>query len=102
LRVSGLRTEARFDLRSVDLEVTLDRAAPLAISSEAGGSIEITPPPGGYQLDAVAKNGEITVPEGTIEVTTSGDEHRATGLIHGGGPTITVRSTHGDVTLKER
>ena len=102
LKVTGLRTEARFDVRSVDVEVTLDRAAPLAIYSEGGGSVEVTPPPGGYQLDAVTKNGEISVPEGTIEVTTSGDEHRATGPIHGGGPTITVRSAHGDVTLRER
>lgn len=102
LKVGGLRTEARFDLRSVDVEVTLDRGAPLAIYSEGGGSIEITPPPGGYHLDAVTKNGEINVPEGTIEVTTSGDERRANGPIHGGGPTITVRSAHGDVTVKER
>jgi hypothetical protein len=102
LKVSGLRTEGRFDLRSVDVEVSIDRAATLGIYSEGGESIEVTPPPGGYLLDAVTKNGEITVPEGTIEVTASGDEHRATGPIKGGGPTITIRSAHGDITVKDR
>jgi putative adhesin len=102
LKASGLRTEARFDVRSVDVEVSIDRAAPLAIYSEGGESIEVTPPSGGYQLDAVTKNGEISVPEGTIEVTTSGKERRASGPIHGGGPTITLRSAHGDITVKER
>ena len=102
LRVSGLRTEGRFDLRSVDVEVAFDRAAALSIDSQGGESIEVTAPPGGYQLDALTKNGEITVPEGTVEVTTSGDEHRAAGAIRGGGPTITLRSDHGDITVRER
>jgi len=102
LRVSGLRTEGRFDLRSVDVEVQLDRAAPLAIYSQGGESIAVTAPPGGYQLDAITKNGEITVPEGTVDVTSSGDERRAAGPIRGGGPTITLRSDHGDITVKER
>ena len=87
---------------SVDVEVAFDRAAALSIYSQGGESIEVTAPPGGYQLDAVTKNGEITVPEGTVEVTTSGDEHRAAGPIRGGGPTITLRSDHGDITVKER
>jgi hypothetical protein len=102
LKVNGLRTEGRFDVRGTDIEVTVDHAAPLAVYSEGGESIEVTPPPGGYTLDAVAKNGEITVPPGTIDVTSSGDEHRATGPIKGGGPTITIRSAHGDIAVKER
>jgi hypothetical protein len=102
LKVTGLRTEGRFDLRSVDVEVTLDRAAALSIDSQGGESIEVTAPPGGYQLDAVTKNGELTVPEGTVEVTTNGDEHRAAGPIRGGGPTITLRSDHGDIAVRER
>ena len=102
LKVSGLRTEGRFDLRSVDVEVALDRAAPLAIYSQGGESIEVIAPPDGYQLDAVTKNGEVAVPEGSVEVTSSGDEQRATGSVHGGGPTITIRSEHGDNTVKER
>lgn len=102
LRVSGLRAEGRFDLRSVEVEVEFDRAVPFAIFSQGGESITITAPPGGYQLDAITKNGEITVPEGTVEVTSSGDERRATGAIRGGGPTITLRSDHGDITVRER
>jgi len=61
-----------------------------------------TPPPGGATPPPVTKNGEITVPPGTIDVTSSGDEHRATGPIKGGGPTITIRSAHGDIAVKER
>ena len=102
LKVSGLRTEGRFDLRGVDVEVSMERAAPLAIYSEGGESIEVTAPPGGYQLDAVTKGAALTVPEGTLEVTTSGEERRAIGPVHGGGPTITIRSGHGDISVKER
>ena len=102
LEVKGLRTEGRFDVRGTDVEVAIDRAAPLAIYSEGGDPIEVTPPPGGYQLDAVASDGTITIPSGLLEIAASGQERRATGPINGGGPTITIRSRRGNITVKER
>jgi hypothetical protein len=102
LEVKGLRSEGRFDVRGADVDVTIDRAAPLAIYSEGGDPIEITPPPGGYQLDAVANDGTIELPEGTLDVTTTGTERRATGPINGGGPTITIRSRRGNITVRPR
>lgn len=102
LDVKGLRTEARFDVRGSEVDVTIERAAPLAIYSEGGGSIEITPPSGGYQLDAVATDGAIELPSDMLEVTSSGSEHRATGPINGGGPTITIRSRRGNITVRSR
>ncbi len=102
LAVKGLRTEGRFDVRGADVDVTIERAAPLAIYSEGGDPIEITPPSGGYQLDAVANDGTITLPDETLEVTSTGSEHRATGPINGGGPTITIRSRRGDIAVRSR
>ena len=100
--VKGLRSESRIDARGTDVEVILDRAAALAIYSEGGSAVDVTAPPGGYQLDAVATDGDITVPPGTIEVTTAEGEHRATGAVKGGGPLITIRTTHASITLRER
>ena len=102
LEVKGLRTEGRFDVRGAEIDATIDRAAPLAIYSEGGASIELTPPAGGYQLDAVATDGPIELPPDTLEITSSGSEHRATGPIQGGGPTITIRSRRGSITVRER
>lgn len=100
--LKGLRTEGRIDVRSAEVDAVIERAATLAIYAEGGESIDITPPPGGYQLDAVASQGSITLPSGLLEVTTNGEERRATGPINGGGPTITVRSAHGNVTVRSR
>jgi hypothetical protein len=102
ISLKGLRTEARIDSRSADVDAIVDRPVPLAIYSEAGGRVEITPPPGGYQLDAVASDGSIDVPGGTVQVTGDLQEHRATGAVNGGGPTITIRTTHGNITVRER
>jgi hypothetical protein len=98
----GLATEARLDARNADVDVIVDRAVPLAIYSDGGSPVEITPPPGGYRLDAVASDGSIEVPEGTVEVTTNGTEHRASGSVNGGGPMITIRASHGSITLRAR
>ena len=98
----GLATEARLDARNTDVDVIVDRAVPLAIYSEGGSPVEITPPPGGYRLDAVASDGSIEVPEGTVDVTTNGTERRASGAVNGGGATITIRTSHGNITLRPR
>ena len=100
--VKGLRTEGRIDVRGADVDVVLERAAPLAIYVEGDDPLEITPPPGGYQLDAVASDGLITLPPDTLEVATKGEERRATGPVNGGGPTITIRSAHGNITVRPR
>jgi hypothetical protein len=100
--VKGLRTEGRIDVRGADVDVVVERAAPLAIYAEGGDPIEITPPAGGYQLDAVASDGMLTLPPGTLEVAPSGQERRATGPVNGGGPTITIRSAHGNITVRAR
>lgn len=102
LEVKGLRTEGRFDVRGTEVQASIDRAAPLAIYSEGGDSIEVTPPAGGFQLDAVASDGTISLPPDTLEVTSTDREHRATGPINGGGPTITIRSKRGDISVKTR
>lgn len=100
--LKGVRTNARVDARNSDVDAVLERAVPLAVYSEGGSGVEITPPPGGYQLDAVASEGDITVPDGTVQVSANGQEHRATGPVKGGGPTITIRTSHGSIRLRER
>lgn len=100
--VKNLQTEARIEVRSSEVDIVADRAAPLAIDSEGGGSIEITPAAGGYQLDAVATSGDITLPQDTLQTTSNGEEHRATGAVLGGGPTITIRSARADITVRHR
>jgi hypothetical protein len=100
--VRGLSTEARIDVRNAEVEVEADRAAPLAIYSEGGGSVDVTPATGGYELDAVSTNGELTLPSDTLQTATNGEEHRAAGAVHGGGAMITIRSARADITVRQR
>jgi hypothetical protein len=102
IAIEGLRTEGRIDVRGADVDVTVDRAAPLAIYSDGGDTVEITPPAGGYQLDAVASHSTVTVANETVPVVTNGQEQRATGPVNGGGPTITIRSGRGSITVRAR
>lgn len=102
ISVRGVRAEGRLDVRGADVEAVIERAAPFAIYAEGGERVEITPPPGGYQLDAVASNGSLTLPAGTLDVVANGEEHRASGPVNGGGPTITLRSAHGSISIRER
>ena len=100
--IKGIRTEARIDVRRADVDVVVDRAAPLAIYSEGGDSVDITPPAGGYQLDAVASSATVTIADKAVPVVSSGQEQRATGAVNGGGPTITIRTGRGSITVRAR
>lgn len=102
----GLRAEARIDGRGTDIAVTVDRAAPVAIFT-TGGRTEIVPPPGGYTLDVQAADGRLLVADelaASIDVRAADDnkQQRASGAVHGGGPTLTVRATRGEVRLSAR
>jgi hypothetical protein len=100
--VKGLRTEGRIDVRGSKVDVILDRAVPLAIYSDGRETVSLTPPAGGYTLDAVASYSEITVAEGAVPVVTNGQEQRATGAVKGGGPTIAIRTARGPITVRAR
>ena len=101
IKLAGVRTETRVDARNS--EVRLAMAAPAAVSvyNEGGEPVDVTPPRGGYQLDALSTDGgRIVLPDSLLTVTTSGDEQRAAGAVGGGGPTITLRATRGEIVLR--
>ena len=65
LKVRGLKSETRIDSRNAEVEVTMAAPAPVAIYSD-GERVSLTPPPGGYTLDARVTDGRVT-PDDFIE-----------------------------------
>ena len=63
--MAGLRTDTRIDGRDTRIDVTIDQPAPVAIYNEAEEPMDVTLPAGGFQLDALATDGRLTVPPGT-------------------------------------
>jgi hypothetical protein len=109
IALEGLAGDARVDGRNTEIEIAMSKPATVAVYNEGGESIEIVVPPGGFTIDALVTDGRLTLPdEVRPHLSTSGGgddddrEHRATGAVRGGGPTITVRANHGDVTLRTK
>jgi hypothetical protein len=104
--LTGVRSETRIDGRDTRITVTIDQPAPLSIYNESEEGLDVTlPARGGFQLDAIATHGRLTVPDalrarGRLEITTVDDGERASGAIDGGGPTITLRASRGNITLR--
>jgi hypothetical protein len=103
--LEGLRGDARVDGRNTEIDIEVVKAATIAIYNEGDEPIELTAPAGGFVLDAIAKEGRLTLPDyirsaiSTTAEDTQG-EKRASGAVHGGGPTITLRANHGDIILR--
>jgi hypothetical protein len=101
--VRDLRSEARIDGRGTEIDVRLDRPTTLSIYN-SNEPIELTLPAGGVELDAATTDGQITLGPGlesqiTVANADAEKDQTATGKVNGGGPTITLRVTRGDIRL---
>jgi hypothetical protein len=105
--LEGLSSEARIDGRNAELEIVMAKAAPVAIYSEGDEGIEFTPPSGGFTLDALVTHGRLSLPDSLethvkVVAAEKESEQRAHGPVRGGGPTITLRATRGDIRILPR
>jgi Toastrack DUF4097 len=101
VRLRGVRSETRIDAHNAEVVVAMAQPAAVAVYADGGESMEITSPRGGFQLDAVASaGGRITVPDKLVDVKIDNAEQRAEGPVNGGGPTITLRATQGEIVVR--
>jgi hypothetical protein len=98
----GVATETRIDGRSTEIELEMSKPVPVTVYSEGEDPVEVTPPPGGSTLDALATNARVSVPDGTVTITDAENEQRASGDVKGGGPAITLRANRGDIRIRAR
>jgi hypothetical protein len=110
----GLHTEARIDGRDTDIRVEQSAAAPLSIYNEGNETVEVTLPAEGFKLDALTVDGRLTIDSGLEKLgvkvegeNTQGgesgstrEERRVTATVRGGGPSVTVRASRGDIVLR--
>lgn len=106
LDINGLKTEARIDGRDTEIRVTMARAVPLSIS-DTEDTITLFAPPEGFTLDAIATDASLSLDDGEkggVAVVKAADEReqRASGAIRGGGPSITLRNTGGDISVRKQ
>jgi hypothetical protein len=111
----GLKADTRIDGRQTDIRVTQAAPAPLAIYNDGTEPLEVTVPAAGFKIDALAVNSRITLDAGLEKAGLRVDapdeatvpppprrEARVLGDVGGGGPTITLRATRGDIVLKRK
>ena len=111
--LNGVQVETRVDARRAEVRVDQTAAAPLAIYSE-GELIEVSLPAAGFTLDAMATAGRVSVDKpleaAGIKITDAQSpqgsdaprESRAAGNVKNGGPSVTLRSTRGEIVLRSR
>ena len=101
VRIRGARSDTRVDARNAEVILEVALAAPIAVSSEGSESIELTAPRGGFQIEAISTaGGQITAPASWPAVKTEGKEQHVSGAVNGGGPIISLRSTEGEIVVR--
>jgi len=98
--LTGIASETRVEGRKTRITAVIARPAPIGIYNDDEEPIRVTiPASGGFQLDALASDSTIRLPDGLLEVKASGTEQRASGSVRGGGPTLTLRSSRGTIEV---
>jgi hypothetical protein len=97
---SGLAKQARVDARGTELRFELEHPAPLsAITTNETINVRL-PEQGGFTLDATVEDGEIRLPDGGPTPSRLQETSTARGDLRGGGPTLTLRTSHGDIVVR--
>ncbi len=98
--LGGLRQTVRCDGQRTDVRLRLDK--PVAVTAfTSDGTLELTAPKsGGILLDAAATGGDIRLDGFDLPVQSDGSTKRATGSLTGGGPTVSLRTTGGDIVVR--
>jgi hypothetical protein len=102
LSLTGVTTDLRIDGRNTSIDVVIDKPAPVAIYTEGEEATNVTLPAGGFALDALAMDNRLSVPDGLFAIKSTEKEQRASGVVGGGGPTITLRSSRGEINIRLR
>jgi hypothetical protein len=99
LTVSGVRGALRAHSASGDVNVTGTPAAAWEIHSASGDVVLTVPATTAFTLDARSSSGRI---DAKVPVTVQGELPKGTlrGTVHGGGPTVTVNTSSGDITIR--
>lgn len=80
------------------VEVAQITPAPVHIRADSGGAHVRLASTGGYDINASADSGRITVPEIAVHGTNS--SHRVEGKVRGGGPLVDVKVDSGNVHIE--
>ncbi len=107
-------------LKTANKNITLDRVSGSVDVTNRNGSVSVTHAPplaaifiqnshgsvdlglagnGGFQINAQTRNGSTENDFGLTE-TASGETHELVGKFSGGGPSVTVTTTDGDITVR--
>jgi DUF4097 and DUF4098 domain-containing protein YvlB len=102
--LDGFRGPLQIDVRRGD--VTLTPAGALAddvAATVTNGALTLVVPAGSRgRFDGRAERGEVTLADVPGLSLVAGDDERVEGVLGGGGPTVTLRTRHGDLRLEGR
>jgi hypothetical protein len=88
--------DAEADSGSIRLAQT--KPAPIRAKADSGGITVRLASGAGYDVNAAAESGSISVPEMTVRSTFS--RHHVDGKVRGGGPLVNVRVDSGDIKIE--
>jgi hypothetical protein len=99
VRLGAVSAEARVEAQRATVVVRLRKAVALDLVT-TDDPIEVEVPAAiGVTVDATTTDGRIEIDGGAIEVTGGESQRRANGALNGGGPTIELRATRGDIRI---
>jgi DUF4097 and DUF4098 domain-containing protein YvlB len=102
VRLSGISGDLRLQDENGSVELHLVKVGSLQVENRKGDIQIYLPDKSAFQLDARARNGDVSTDFSELKVDNSNDQAIATGTVGSGGPHLVINNEHGDIEIRKR
>jgi hypothetical protein len=101
VRIASPRAPLKIETLRADVSLRLAEPVEVQIICDDAPIEVVLPPSGGTTVDALVTDGEIHVQAADLQVTREPSGQRVQGNIEGGGPTLRLRTSQADITIRK-
>jgi DUF4097 and DUF4098 domain-containing protein YvlB len=101
IRLTGMAGDVRLQNENGAVEVHMNKMGSMQVDNHQGDIQIYVPDKAGFQVDAVARNGEVQSDFPELKIVNGDDQATASGNVGGGGPHLVLNDEHGTIEIRK-
>lgn len=101
IRLDGMAGDVRLQNENGTVEVHVSKLGSMQVDNQQGDIQIYLPDKAGFQVDAIARGGEVQSDFADLKIVNGDDQATATGNVGGGGPRLVLNDEHGAIEIRK-
>ncbi|MFI5072719.1 MAG: DUF4097 family beta strand repeat-containing protein [Terriglobales bacterium] len=99
IRLDGMTGDVRLQNENGTVEIHVSKLGSMQVDDRQGDIQIYLPDKAGFQVDAIARNGEVQSDFSDLKIVNGDDQATASGNVGGGGPHLVLNDEHGAIQI---